>query len=432
MTPRGSGSQSNFSPLILVALACCGSAAGCRPPAAEQSDHVRPVKTLVVTAGDGLQTRAFPGRAEAARRADLAFQVSGLLTRLPVKEGQEVAEGEVIAQLRQDEFEARLKTLQGQLDQARAALRALRAGERPEERLRREAQVRAALARLENARIEHDRNTRLLQTRAIPRSEFDLSETAYRVAQEDYAAAVQLLEKGTIGREEDIEAREAEVRGLEGRVVEARLNVSDATLRAPFAGVIARRLVDENQNVQAKQPIVEFQDIEEIDVVVDVPEVVMSADLRTADIVSLTAEFSGAPGVQFPVRIREIAQVADPTTQTFQIRVAMPAPTEVRVLPGMTATVTATYRRASILGDPILVPVSAIQRTAAGKQVAWIVSPDLTVSSRSVQVGQAEGGEIAVLEGLAPGDRIAVAGVSFLRDGMRIRDLAGELGGSLP
>jgi multidrug efflux system membrane fusion protein len=432
MTPRGSGSQSNFSPLILVALACCGLAAGCRPPAAEQSDQVRPVKTLVVTAGDGLQTRIFPGRAEAARRADLAFQVSGLLTRLPIKEGQEVAEGEVIAQLRQDEFEARLKTLQGQLDQARAALRALRAGERPEERLRREAQVRAALARLENARIEHDRNTRLLQTRAISRSEFDLSETAYRVAQEDYAAAVQLLEKGTIGREEDIEAREAEVRGLEGRVVEAQLNVSDATLRAPFDGVIARRLVDENQNVQAKQPIVEFQDIEEIDVVVDVPEFVMSADLRTADIVSLTAEFSGAPGVQFPVRIREIAQVADPTTQTFQIRVAMPAPTEVRVLPGMTATVTATYRRASILGDPILVPVSAIHRTAAGKQVAWIVSPDLTVSSRSVQVGAAEGGEIAVLEGLAPGDRIAVAGVSFLRDGMRIRDLAGELGGSLP
>jgi RND family efflux transporter MFP subunit len=241
-----------------------------------------------------------------------------------------------------------------------------------------------------------------------------------------------LAEKGTIGRQEDIEAREAEVRGLEGRVVEAQLNLSDATLRAPFDGVIARRLVDENQNIQAKSPVVEFQDVEEIDIVVDVPEMVMSVDLKTAEIVSLTAEFSGAPGIEFPVRIREIAQVADPATQTFQVRVAMPAPTEVRVLPGMTATVTGTYRRAKILGNPILVPISAIHRTAAGEQVAWIIGDGDKVASRPVEVGEASGGEIAVLRGLAPGDRIAVAGVTFLREGMLVRDLGGALGDTQP
>lgn len=411
--------------LVLMTLS-----AGCRQPYTVPASGVRPVKTMVVTAGEGLQVRTFPGRAEAARRADLAFQVPGLIVSLPVKEGQKVAAGEVIAELRKDEFEARLKTLQGQLDQSRAALRALLAGERPEERLRRESAVRAAGARLANARIEHERNTSLLRTNAVSRSAFDLTETAYRVAQEEYAAAIQLAEKGTIGRQEDIDAREAEVRGLEGRVVEAQLNLSDATLRAPFDGVIARRLVDENQNIQAKAPVVEFQDVEEIDIVVDVPEAVMAADLRTAEIESMTAEFSGAPGVEFPVRIREIAQVADPTTQTFQIRVAMPAPTEVRVLPGMTATVTGTYRRARVLGNPILVPVSAIHRSASGEQVAWIVGQDQTVSSRPVQVGDAAGGEIEVVKGLSPGDRIAVAGVSFLRDGMQVRDLGGALGGT--
>jgi len=54
----------------------------------------------------------------------------------------------MIAQLRQDEFQARLKSVQGQLDQARASLSALRLGERPEEKLRREAQLRAAEAKL--------------------------------------------------------------------------------------------------------------------------------------------------------------------------------------------------------------------------------------------------------------------------------------------
>jgi multidrug efflux pump subunit AcrA (membrane-fusion protein) len=58
----------------------------------------------------------FPGKAEASKKVELAFQVSGLLVKLPVKEGQKVTKGELIAQLRQDEFQARLKALQGQLE----------------------------------------------------------------------------------------------------------------------------------------------------------------------------------------------------------------------------------------------------------------------------------------------------------------------------
>ncbi len=98
--------------------------------------------------------------------------------------------------------------------------------------------------------------------------------------------------------------------------------------------MIAQRFVEQNQNVTAKQPIVKFQDVDEIEVAVDVPETVMAADIRSADIVQMVAEFSGAPGLQFPVQIREVAQVADPTTQTFQIRVAMKAPPDVNLLPG--------------------------------------------------------------------------------------------------
>jgi RND family efflux transporter MFP subunit len=413
---------------LLAAMLVCATA-GCSTQAPSTAEVVRPVKTMVVTAGDELHVRSFPGTVEASRRVELAFQVPGVLVKLPVKEGQQVTKGEVIAQLRADEFQSRLDSLQGQLDQSRAALQALRAGERPEERRRREAQVRAAEARLTNARADLDRATRLVASRTIPRAEFEQHETTYRVAQEDLKVAREQLQAGLVGREEDIAAREAEVRGLEARVVEANIQLRDTTLYAPYDGVIAQRFVEEGQNVRAKEPVVRFQDTEEIEIVVDVPENVMAAEIRSADIVEMVAELSGAPGLQFPVQIREVAQVADPTTQTFKVRAAMQAPEGIRVLPGMTATAKVTYRRAGVLGERILVPISAVFKASTGEQVAWVITADQTVIRRAVKLGEATSSRIEILDGLRPGDRIAVAGVTHLREGMRVRDLGDALGG---
>jgi RND family efflux transporter MFP subunit len=318
------------------------------------------------------------------------------------------------------------------LDQSRAALRSIEAGERPEEQRRREAALRAADAKLANARSEFERATRLLRVGAIARAAAEAAETTFRVAREEQQAAQQNLEMGTVGREEEIEARRAEVRGLEGRVVEAKLQLDDCTLRAPYDGVVAQRLVEERQNVRAMEPVVRFQDVEELDIVVDVPETVMVANIRTADIVQMVAEVSGAPGIQFPVTIREIAKEADPTTQTFRVRAAMEASKNVQILPGMTATVTVTFRRASILGNQLLVPVSAVMTPAGGGPVVWVVGPDQTVTPRPVKVGAVTGDRIEVVEGLQPGDRIVVAGVTQLREGQKVRDLGNALGGGSP
>ena len=82
--------------------------AGCSPQTSARSDVARPVKSMVVSAGEEPHVRTFPGRVEASKRVELAFQVPGLIVNLPVREGQSVAKEEVIAQLRQDEFQARL------------------------------------------------------------------------------------------------------------------------------------------------------------------------------------------------------------------------------------------------------------------------------------------------------------------------------------
>jgi RND family efflux transporter MFP subunit len=411
---------------ILVLVVGCSKA----PPAS--TTVVRPVKTMVVAVGEDSRVRTFPGRVEASNKVELAFQVPGLLESLPVREGQAVKKGEMVAQLRQDEFQARLKNLQSQLEGTRAALQALRAGARPEERLRLEAQVRSAEATLVNARADFGRSAQLLRSRVISPLENDRAVAAYSVAQENYKAARQTLEQGTTAREEDLQAKEAEVRGIESRVVEANLQLTDSTLLAPFDGVIATRFVEQGQNIRATQPVIKFQDVDEIDIAVDIPETVMAADIRPADVLQMVAEFSAAPGIQFPVRIKEVAQRADPVTQTFTVRVAMKSPPDVNLLPGMTSTVTITYRRASILGGRILAPTSAVFKDSSGEQVAWVLGAEGTVTRRVVTLGEATAGQVEIVSGLQPGDRIAVAGASSLRDGMKVRDLGDALGERQP
>ena len=178
----------------LLLLSAIGVGCGGNEPPREQP--ARPVKTMIIAAGDETHTRSFPGKVNAARKAELAFQVSGLLERLPVKEGQRVARGEVIAELRLDEFQARLKALQAKLDQARAALRGLQAGERPEQQRRLETQVRAARARLENTQIEYERNSYLLKLGGASQRDVDRSKAQYAVAQEDHKAAQEAARKG--------------------------------------------------------------------------------------------------------------------------------------------------------------------------------------------------------------------------------------------
>jgi membrane fusion protein, multidrug efflux system len=377
---------------LLTALSVVPLVAGCSSGPLTHSEEVRPVKTVVILAADTSTVRSFPGRVEASRMVDLAFQIPGLLAKIPVTEGEKVSQGGLIAQLRQDEFQARLKVVQGQLDQA-------------------QAQLRAVESRLANAKIEADSYSRLVDSSAVSQSEHDLVETRYRVAQDDQRA------------------QEAAVRGLEGRLTEASLQLEDSTLRAPYDGVVAQRLVDQGQNITPNAPVVRFQNVGEIDVVVDVPEAFMAADSRAAAIQRSFAEFSTAPGRQFPVRFKEVTQVADPKTQIFQVRFTMKTPANITVLPGMTANVTITSRAPKVAGNRILVPIEAVSKQATGEQVVWVLGSDQTVHRRPVKMGQPAGNDIEIVEGVHPGDRVIAAGVSFLREGMKVRDLGDALGG---
>lgn len=409
---------------LLLLQGCTGE-----PPA--EPNVIRPVKTTVIAASGGVNLPTLAGIARASNEVELAFQVPGVVVGQPAREGQRVTAGEVLAQLRPDEFRARLTSLRGQLEQAQAVLRTLQAGDRPEQRLRLESNLRAAEARAASEKAQFERIAPLLGTGAIGRAQYDQAEAEYRVTREEVAAAQQLLEMSRVARTEDIEAREAEVRGLEGRVKEATVQLDDTTLNAPFDGIVARRFVDTNQSVTTRQPVVRFQSVAELDVAVDVPQALMATDLRSADLTAASAEFTAVPGRSFPVRLGEIAQVADPVTQTFRVHFILKNPPDANILPGMSATIHLGRQPDAARPGVVYVPPSAVYAEDGGAPIAWLVGPDMTVQRRPVKLGAISSNSVEVLEGLAPGDRIAIAGVSMLREGMKVRDLGNALGGSI-
>jgi membrane fusion protein, multidrug efflux system len=301
---------------------------------------------------------AIPGTIQAARRSELAFRFSGLLVELPVVAGQRVAAGEVLARLDPRDFETRVL-----LEQARLNL----------------------------ARADFDRSSRLIRSRASPVSEAD------------------------------VDRRRSQFEIAEVRAAQARKNLADTTLRAPFGGVVAARLVDNHTQIGANQAILQLETPDKLEVVIDLPERVLSR-VRSAPRDRPLGEVQLAvfPARRFPVTVAEIATRADPTSQTFRVTLAMERPADVNVLPGMTATV---YGRADIVADESLrIPVAAILRSESGQAAVWVVDPaTLRIEQRAVQLREDGSGTAMVLDGLQAGERIVGAGVAQLRAGIEVR-----------
>lgn len=84
---------------------------GCEPP--PEQAFVRPVRTVVVGDAAGFQSSTFPGRAKAAQEVDLAFEVPGQLSERPVKTGDVVRRGQLLARIDPRDYEARLHAARG-------------------------------------------------------------------------------------------------------------------------------------------------------------------------------------------------------------------------------------------------------------------------------------------------------------------------------
>lgn len=336
-------------------------AAGCGEEPAPQAPAVRPVKILEVGAGAGGITREFPGKLSAAQTADVAFEVSGKIIEFPVEEGQRVEAGAVLARLDPRDFEAK-----------------------------RDAAVAAEKA----ARAEAARTRALFEADVAPQQQLESAERNYDV--------------------------------FKARAATARKALEDSVLRAPFAGEVARKLVDDFANVRAKDPILILQDNSHLEIVIDIPE----ADFATAKPGLSTQErtarsrprviVSSIPDREFPARLKEMATTADPTTRTYAVTLAFDNPSDVNLLPGMTAKVRVGGAGTAV-PEVIWIPAHAARTDETGEAFVWVVDPEsMKVRRTPVTLGELSGSLVQVSGGLEGGELIAISGVHHLREGMQV------------
>ncbi len=350
-------------PVLMGTVTFCLTLTACsEPPAPDQVEVVRPVKSFLIESTADSGSRTFPARIDAGRRAELSFRVSGMLKQLPVKEGDRMEAGQLVASLDPKDLQL----------------------------------------------IVNDRKAR-----------FDKAER-------NFSRAKELIKKGNISKM-DYDKLEAEYKSAEASLQSAQQDLAYTRLTAPFSGIIAKRHIETFEEVQAKQPIVDLQDISELEVKFDVPESLLrglktEGDGSTKDKVVVTAAFEGLPGKSFPLTFREITTRADERTQTFQATYVMPELESATILPGMTATVTLDISRFDSGDLPHTVPASAIVGDYKLDPQAWVIEETaMTVKPRTVKVGRLLGEQIEVLEGLQAGDRIVTAGTPFLVEGMKVR-----------
>lgn len=356
--------------LLALLLISCGK----KEEEKAETIAVRPIKLMTVGSDLTGQTRKLPGIVRATERVDLAFQVSGPLIELPVREGQRVKRGDLVARIDPQDYETRLRDAKGTVARAKAA-------------------VDYAVAE-----YQRFRNVKATDAGAVSDSMVHLKYTAQAVAR----AGLQSAEAGLAAAQD-------------------QLNYTQ--LRAPFTGLIARRLVDNYQEVAVKQPILSLQNMTDIEVLVDVPESIM-APIRTTK-PRMYADFAADPSRQFELKIKEVALLADPLTQTFRVVLVMPAPEGMRILPGMTATVSVEFATMPADEDNVIVPAVAVWADNAGHSMVWVVdTKTMAVHRRAVTTGDLTGTDsIKVTEGLNPDEVIAISGVSKLQEGQVVRKL---------
>ncbi len=387
----------------------------------------RPAKVFEVAASESLLSRSYPAIVLPSNEVELSFRVSGRVVELPIRGAMELRMGDVIAQLDTRDFKTQIAQLESQRDQASAQLAALRVGARPEEIASLEAAVEAAEAQVEQARDQANRTRALAQSGTVAQARLEQDEAALRVAEATLKTQVEQLAIGRAGgRAEDIAAAEASLRGIMAQLQVARDNLEDATLTAPFDGIVARREIDNFTNIQAGQTVALLQAIETVHLLFDVPGPDVTAlTAGGLDNIRNTVVFDALPDQFFDAEVEEFSVQADAATQTYRGRVSVTPPADVTILPGMVGRVVATAPRQATQS---LIPLTSVAAAADGSPYVWVLSDDNTASRRPVTLGAVQGGTVAVVDGLKAGDRIIAAGISHVSEGLKVRPIT-KIGG---
>jgi len=227
---------------------------------------------------------------------------------------------------------------------------------------------------------------------------------------------------------EDVISR-AEYDRLEARrdIAEASVELAakalaDSVLRAPFSGTVAATYVENYENVRAKQEIMRLLDTSKIEMVIQIPESMIS---NTPYVRDIQVRFDPFPETVLPASIKEVSNEASRTTRTYPVTLIMEPPEGVEILPGMAGEVWGRVELPEDLPESgIEVPTAAVFADDASdseQSYVWVVDKETrSVSRRPVKIVRFSALGVLV-QGVEPGERIVTAGVNSLREGQTVR-----------
>ena len=359
--------------ITILALVVLLGAACTKEP--EKAEIVRPLYAVQVGADVDRVGRSFPGRARAHQEVDLSFRVSGPLIELPNDVvGRAFKAGEVIARIDPRDYEVKLQDAEGKLERSRSAVK--------------------------RAQGEYERELNIFK-------------------QDPGATSKTLVDRKRDQRDQAA----GEVKSLEAAVQAAKDELEYTYLKAPFDGVVTAKYAENFQDVRAKEQVVRLLDTSRIQMIVDVPETMIS---RLPEVESLWVVFDAFPEREIPAEIYEVGTEASLTTRTYPVTLIMDPPDDIEILAGMAGRAYGKLRGDQSGGQPLVVPASAVFTPDDQKQsYVWIIDKASgTVASRKVTLGSLVNNGIEIKSGLQAGEWVATAGVHSLKEGQKVRVIA--------
>ena len=190
------------------------------------------------------------------RQVELAFNASGRVKQVQVREGDRVKKDQLLARLDTERLQLQLAQAESLARAQRSQLAKLKAGSRPEE-IRQAAALRdEAQVAVNDARQVYERQQDLVARHFVSQQQADTAKYALNSAQQRLNAAEEAYRLAVLGpRKEDVAAAEATLAAQEAAVAGLRHDISEGELQAPNDGIVENRILEPGDMASPQKPV---------------------------------------------------------------------------------------------------------------------------------------------------------------------------------
>jgi RND family efflux transporter MFP subunit len=338
------------------------------------------------------------GSLVADEQAEVSAEAPGRVIGVPVERGSHVAQGAVLARISATETSAQL--IEAEANAAQIEARLGLSGGQPFDP-KRVPDVMNAQASLDLATAEFSRIKSLLDQKVVSQSEYDQRRAQVDAAQQQFQMAQNVAEQSF-----------RSLQAARARVELARKAFADTTIRAPFAGLVAERVVSVGDYVTRGAHVVTIVRVDPMRIELTVPEQAVSL-IKDGQPVQIVVD--AYPGQTFAAKVRYVSPSLRTDQRALTVE-AVAANPDGRLKPGLFST--AAIQQPA--GAPAqLVPFTAVE-TIAGTSRVYVVKGG-KVEERIVTLGETVGQQVEITSGVVKGETIAAAPKGHLTDGLDVR-----------